>query len=105
MSTLSTHVLDTSAGKPAAGIRVALLRGGEVIGEATTDADGRAKDLAGSIEPGEYSIRFEVLPYFRATNREGFYRVITIDFVIRADEHYHVPLLLNPFGYSTYRGS
>ena len=86
MSTLSTHVLDTSLGKPAGGIRVALLRGSEVIGEATTDADGRAKDLAGPIKAGEYSIRFEVLPYFRATGREGFYRVITIDFVMQPCE-------------------
>jgi hydroxyisourate hydrolase len=105
MSTLSTHVLDTSLGKPAAGVRVTLLRGTEVIAEAMTDADGRVKGLGGSIDPGEYGVRFEVLPYFRSTGREGFYRVITIDFVMRGDEHYHVPLLLNPFGYSTYRGS
>lgn len=105
MSTLSTHVLDTSLGKPAAGIRVTLVRGGQSIGEATTDADGRAKGFAASLEAGEYSLRFEVHPYFRTSGHEAFYRVITIDFVVRADEHYHVPLLLNPFGYSTYRGS
>ncbi len=105
MSTLSTHVLDTSLGKPAAGIRVTLVRGGQSIGEATTDADGRAKGFAPSLEAGEYSLRFEVHPYFRTSGREAFYRVITIDFVIRGDEQYHVPLLLNPFGYSTYRGS
>jgi 5-hydroxyisourate hydrolase len=106
MSTLSTHVLDTALGKPAAGIRVTLLRGEKVLGEATTDADGRARDFSGTLEPGDYRLRFEVHPYFRSTGREAFYRIVTIEFVVRdAAEHYHVPLLLNPFGYSTYRGS
>ena len=107
MSTLSTHVLDTSLGKPVAGIRVTLLRGDTTLGEGLTDADGRARDLtAGALASGEYRLHFEVHPYFRATEREGFYRTITIDFVVRSDnEHYHVPLLLSPFGYSTYRGS
>lgn len=106
MSTLSTHILDTSTGKPAAGVRVTLLHGDKVVGEATSDADGRARDLATSLVSGEYRLRFEVHPYFRTTEREAFYRVITIDFVVRAaGEHYHVPLLLSPFGYSTYRGS
>jgi 5-hydroxyisourate hydrolase len=106
MSTFSTHVLDTSLGKPAAGIRVTLLRGDAVCGEATTDADGRARDFAKTLEAGDYRVRFEVHPYFRVTEREAFYRVITIEFVVRAaGEHYHVPLLLSPFGYSTYRGS
>ena len=104
MSTLSTHVLDTSLGKPAPGIRVMLLRGTEAIGEGITDADGRAKFVV-AFEQGEYSIRFEVHPYFRTSGREAFYRVVTIDFIVRADQHYHVPLLLSPFGYSTYRGS
>ena len=105
MSTLSTHVLDTALGTPAAGIRVTLLHGDKVIGEATTDADGRARDFSGTLEPGDYRLRFEVHPYFRTTGREAFYRIITIEFVMRSAEHYHVPLLLNPFGYSTYRGS
>lgn len=106
MSTLSTHVLDTSLGKPAAGIRVALLQGERVLGETTTDADGRASGFATALEPGEYRLRFEVHPYFRTTEREAFYRVVTVEFVVRTGEaHYHVPLLLNPFGYSTYRGS
>jgi 5-hydroxyisourate hydrolase len=106
MSTLSTHILDTSLGRPASGIRVTLLRGEEVCGEAMTDADGRARDFAKPLEPGDYRLRFEVHPYFRTTGRESFYRTITVDFVVRATgEHYHVPLLLNPFGYSTYRGT
>ena len=106
MSTLSTHVLDTSLGKPAAGIRVTLLRGDQVLGEATTDADGRARDFVTQLEAGEYRLRFEVEPYLKKTGRDGFYRTITIDFLVRAaGEHHHVPLLLSPFGYSTYRGS
>lgn len=106
MSTLSTHVLDVSLGTPAEGIRVMLLRGTQPLGEGVTDKDGRARDFAPSLEAGEYTLRFEVHPYFRATGREAFYRVITIDFVVRAtEEHYHVPLLLSPFGYTTYRGS
>lgn len=107
MSTLSTHVLDTSLGRPAAGIRVTLLKQDTEIGEAITDADGRVRDLAaGPLGAGEYRLRFEVLPWFRASGREGFYRTITIDFVVHEGEaHYHVPLLLSPFGYSTYRGS
>jgi 5-hydroxyisourate hydrolase len=106
MSTLSTHVLDTSLGRPASGIRITLLRGEQVCGEAITDGDGRARDFAKALEPGDYRLRFEVHPYFRTTGREAFYRTITIDFVVLpADAHYHVPLLLNPFGYSTYRGS
>ena len=106
MGTLSTHVLDIALGKPAVGIRVALLRGDRVLGEATTDADGRANDLVKTLEPGDYSLRFEVEPYFRQSGRDAFYRTIAIDFVVRgAGERHHVPLLLSPFGYSTYRGS
>jgi 5-hydroxyisourate hydrolase len=106
MSTVSTHILDTSLGKPAAGIRVTLLRGDRVCGEATTDGDGRARDFAPPLEPGEYRLRFEVHPWFLSSGREAFYRSISVDFVVRAaGEHYHVPLLLSPFGYSTYRGS
>jgi 5-hydroxyisourate hydrolase len=83
------------------------LSGDRVCGEATTDADGRARDFSKTpLDPGEYRLRFEVHPYFRQTQRDAFYRSITIDFVVRASgEHYHVPLLLSPFGYSTYRGS
>lgn len=109
MSTLSTHVLDTALGKPAAGIRVTLHRGEMLLGEGVTDADGRVRDLqagAGDLQPGEYRLRFETETYLGKSGRDGFYREITIAFVVGAsDEHYHVPLLLSPFGYSTYRGS
>jgi 5-hydroxyisourate hydrolase len=106
MSTLSTHVLDTALGKPASGIRVTLLQGEEAVGAASTDADGRARDFVKTLDAGDYRLRFEVEGYLKKSGRDGFYRTITIDFVISAvGEHYHVPLLLSPFGYSTYRGS
>lgn len=109
MSTLSTHVLDTAIGKPAAGIRITLSRGDTILDEGTTDADGRVRELqarSGPLAPGEYRLRFETAGYFEQSKRHSFYRNITIDFVVGpGGEHYHVPLLLSPFGYSTYRGS
>jgi 5-hydroxyisourate hydrolase len=108
MGTLSTHVLDTSRGAPAAGIAVALEdRDGSVIAEAITDGDGRV----GSIGPerlaaGEYRLRFASGGYFAAQGVTGFYPEVVVVFTIAdAAEHYHVPVLLNPFGYSTYRGT
>jgi 5-hydroxyisourate hydrolase len=108
VSTLSTHVLDTALGKPARGIRVSLSRGDEVLGSAVTDDDGRVREfpsMLGAIEPGEYRLRFAVGDYFVATKRDAFYSEIVIAFRVADDSHYHVPLLLSPFGYSTYRGS
>lgn len=108
MSTLSTHVLDTSLGRPAQGIHVVLKHGGAVLGSGTTDADGRVKDITGAanLGAGEYSLTFSVADYFRKSSRETFYGDIVIAFNLREDEqHYHVPLLISPFGYSTYRGS
>jgi 5-hydroxyisourate hydrolase len=108
MSTLSTHILDTALGRPAQGIRVTLSHGSTELGSAVTDADGRVKDLHGKRQLGEgdYLLTFHVGPYFAAAKRESFYNVITIDFRVGAvAQHYHVPLLLSPFGYSTYRGS
>jgi 5-hydroxyisourate hydrolase len=108
MSTISTHVLDTSLGKPAQGIPVELEYGGAIIGSGQTDADGRVSNLVGSgasLEPGDYRLTFDVRAYFERTKRNAFYKIITIEFSIQKAEHYHVPLLLSPFGYSTYRGS
>jgi len=109
MSTISTHVLDTSLGRPAAGVRITLERDGKMVGSGITDADGRVKDLveAGAqLGIGLYTIVFEVGQYFASTNRGAFYERVTIEFVVSSDsDHYHVPLLLNPYGYSTYRGS
>ena len=107
---ISTHVLDTSLGRPAAGIAVALERrgdGGEwdALGTATTDADGRARELLGDAAPapGEYRLTFATRAYFG--ERPSFYPEVSVTFTIEQAEHHHVPLLLSPFGYSTYRGS
>ena len=109
MSTISTHVLDTSLGRPAAGISVALERDGAVIGEARTDEDGRVKDLleeGEQLESGTHDLVFAVGNYFRGTGQDAFYDRIVISFLVGPEPgHYHVPLLLSPFGYSTYRGS
>ncbi|MFL6375419.1 MAG: hydroxyisourate hydrolase [Pyrinomonadaceae bacterium] len=114
MSGITTHVLDTAIGKPAAGVSVMLERkshsaGWEPLGESLTNVDGRITDLLPSGEvllPGHYRLTFEVAPYFLLQDMESLYPRITIDFTVKdAEQHYHVPLLLSPFGYSTYRGS
>lgn len=113
-TTISTHVLDTSLGAPAAGIRVQIARvdaagSSVVLGEGITNTDGRVPALApigAALVAGRYRLRFEVATYFSLTKRPSFYDEITIDFrVTDTAAHYHVPLLLSPFGYSTYRGS
>jgi 5-hydroxyisourate hydrolase len=106
MSTISTHVLDTALGHPAAGVRVTLQNAqGAAIGSAVTDADGRARDFAGTLLPGSYKLRFDVGAYFRDSSRECFFDDVLVSFHIDGTGHYHVPLLLSPFGYTTYRGS
>jgi 5-hydroxyisourate hydrolase len=113
---ITTHVLDTARGKPAAGVPVALelLREGQwqPLGHGDTDGDGRLRTLtpAGPVEPGTYRIRFDTAAYFATQSGKAgadyFFPLVEIQFVV-ADgaAHYHVPLLLSPFGYSTYRGS
>lgn len=110
MSTISTHVLDTALGKPAAGIPVTieLVSDGRALGSGTTDPDGRVRDLLSRDAPlgaGIYRLRFDVAQYFADTKRDALYPEIVIAFRVTSDEHYHIPLLLSPFGYSTYRGS
>lgn len=113
MSAITTHILDTSTGRPAADVPVKLefLEGSEwvVVGDGKTNDDGRVKDLVNSdfaFKPGQYRIEFAVSEYFAATKTEAFYPYVKIVFLVKdAESHYHVPLLLNPFGYSTYRGS
>ena len=101
MSGITTHILDTSRGRPAAGVAVQLWRGGELRHETRTDADGRAR-LTDATEPGIYKIIFKIGTYFD----ESFYPEAAVTFQVRdAGQHYHVPLLVSPFGYSTYRGS
>jgi 5-hydroxyisourate hydrolase len=111
--TISTHVLDTSIGRPAASVLVRLQRQHEAawvdISKAVTDKDGRVPALlppSSGGATGGYRLTFDVAEYFRAHGVESFYSSVQIDFVVRdAASHYHVPLLLSPHGYSTYRGS
>lgn len=112
MSQLTTHVLDTALGKPAAGLTIRLLNktGGnwQVIAEGITNSDGRIPNLLPSdsrLAIETYKMIFETGDYFTSTARTVFYPVVEIYFNIADDSHYHIPLLLSPFGYSTYRGS
>jgi len=103
---LSTHVLDAGLGHPAAGVRVRLECGGVCLAEASTDPDGRVRELAAELPIGEYRITFDTGGYFAATDQRGFYPEVVVVFsVTEAARHHHVPLLLSPFAYSTYLGS
>jgi 5-hydroxyisourate hydrolase len=112
MSRLTTHVLDTATGRPGANVRVVLQRAGEVLVDVRTNADGRTDKplLEGSaFQNGAYELAFHVGEYFRgqgtALAEPPFLDVIPLRFSIAEDAHYHVPLLVSPYGYSTYRGS
>ena len=113
MSGITTHILDVSRGRPAAGVAVTLElqsdQGWQALGQGVTDADGRLKNLLPedfAFAAGVYRLTFDVGAYFKAQSVESFYPQVSIVFVVRdAAEHYHVPLLLSPYGYSTYRGS
>jgi len=99
---ISTHVLDTAKGQPAAGIAITLENDRGVIARGVTNADGRLKLIDDAPEAGTYRITFDTGAY----DPNGFFPRVTIEFTIRGGaQHYHVPLLLSPFGYSTYRGS
>jgi 5-hydroxyisourate hydrolase len=108
---LSTHVLDVARGIPAADVGVTLVRiAGEtvtVVAQARTDADGRiVAPFGGALDAGTYELRFDAGGYVRKTGTTSFYDEIPVRFTIGdATKHYHVPLLLSPWGYSTYRGS
>src|SRR5690349_4353152 len=109
---ITTHVLDTSNGQPARSIAIELERIEQgvwhLIGGGVTDHDGRLRTLTpeGPVTPGTYRIRFQTGPYFAAQQLTGFFPIVEIQFtIVDGTQHYHVPLLLSPYGFSTYRGS
>lgn len=109
---ISTHILDTALGKPAAGVAVILLRQeGDKwteIGSGSTDADGRCRTLLGesALKLATYKLRFEIQPYFAMQRVAGLYPFVEIIFAVNdSSQHYHIPLLMAANGYTTYRGS
>jgi 5-hydroxyisourate hydrolase len=103
---VSTHVLDATTGRPAAGVAVALLAGETVVARGVTDADGRCRLVEGTTGPGTHRLVFDTGAWFARQERETFYPEVVLTFAVREPaEHHHVPLLLSPFAYSTYRGS
>ena len=110
---ISTHILDTALGRPAAGVPIALafMTNGvwSLINDAVTDADGRCKQLlppTQTLQPGVYRIHFETAAYYNQNRIEGLYPYVEIVFTVSGTEqHYHIPLLLTANGYTTYRGS
>ncbi len=111
MSAVTTHVLDTAAGRPAAGLLVRLEQSagtsGVVLATGTTDDDGRVRALGPDrVDPGTYRLVFDTAAYFAGTDRPCFFPEVSLSFVVAdPEQHQHVPLLLSPFAYSTYRGS
>ena len=115
MGAITTHVLDTARGRPAGGIAVLLERRDErrgdwkTIGQGDTDADGRLRTLmpeGASLEPGQYRLIFDTRTYFAAQSVRALYpTVIVVIETLAGETQYHIPLLLGPFGYTTYRGS
>ncbi len=111
MSQVTTHILDTTLGKPADAVTIILYAGGNdewiELSRGLTDADGRIQDLIKEdlLLHGIYKLRFETKDYYDKKHIQTFYPYVEIIFEIDSAEHYHVPLLLNPFGYSTYRGT
>jgi 5-hydroxyisourate hydrolase len=109
---ITTHVLDTARGRPAAGLAVTLShRGGNgtwsAVGKGLTDDDGRVADLtSGRVEAGDYRLDFATGAYFKSAGSKAFYPEVSVVFTVDdPGAHHHVPLLLSPFGYSTYRGT
>ena len=106
MSQVTTHVLDTAAGRPAAGVPVTLESADAVVAHATTDTDGRVGELGPDRLPaGTYRLRFDTAAYSRAEGADAFFPEVVVTFAVQGNAHHHVPLLLSPFGYTTYRGS
>ncbi|HMI72297.1 MAG TPA: hydroxyisourate hydrolase [Solirubrobacteraceae bacterium] len=107
---ISTHVLDTARGHPAEGVPVMLEHdrghGWQELARAATDSDGRVRELvAGELADGRYRLTFDTAQYFRVVGDAAFYPEVSVVFTVAGGGHHHVPLLLSPFGYTTYRGS
>ena len=110
-SQITTHILDTGTGRPASGVKAVLesqaASGWQEVAAGHTDSDGRIQNLGPeSVDAGVYRIRFETGPYFAASGAETFFPSVEVTFEVKDPaQHYHVPLLISPFAYSTYRGS
>ncbi len=111
---LSSHILDINKGAPAADVKIRLSKldtqttSWVQIAEKMTDANGRVKDFLpedGTNHQGIYKLTYETAPYFKEQQQDTFYPFIEVIFEIKDDKHYHVPITLSPFGYSTYRGN
>jgi len=103
---ISTHVLDAVEGRPAPGIAVRLFVGDDLVAEGVTDRDGRCRLIDEATAMGRHRLVFTTDPWFMERGRETFWPEVVLTFVVREPaEHHHVPLLLSPFAYSTYRGS
>jgi 5-hydroxyisourate hydrolase len=103
---VSTHVLDSVTGRPAAGVAVALFAGDQLLAEGATDADGRCRLAEGATGAGTHRLVFGTGDWFAGQGRDTFYPEVVLTFAVREPgDHHHVPLLLAPFAYSTYRGS
>lgn len=106
MAHLTTHILDATAGTPAVGVAVTLVdANGALVAAGDTDADGRLALGPDALPVGEYALRFATGAYFTARGVDAFYPRVEVAFTVADAPHYHVPLLLSPFAYSTYRGS
>ena len=107
MTRISTHVLDTTTGTPAAGVAVVLRApGGAAVASAATDADGRVAPLVDTaLEPGAYALAFATGEWFARRGAAAFHPEVVVAFTVSGEDHLHVPLLLAPYAYSTYRGS
>lgn len=113
MSQITSHVLDTSSGKPAANLPVKLCQWHDgqwrELAQSNTNDDGRCGALLADdfeLQPGRYRMFFDTASYFQQQQQQGFYPYVEVVFELQqTDEHYHIPLLLSPYGYSTYRGS
>ena len=107
MNTLSTHILDISTGKPAQGVTVHLEREGEIMASGVTNVQGRIAAFVPSLPAGRYRLVAEIGAWFRETGRDTLYPCAQIDFVTgeAAGEHFHLPFVIAPGGWSTYRGS